>query len=718
MATRYKKSIFKTLVVWLALIVIVVVDPLDGFQTLRNYTLDAYQRFHPVALNGLTSEVVFVEIDDASLIEQGQWPWPRNLIADAMIKLYQEGARGIAVDILFSERDRLSPSNLPIVNIPEALRNEHGYLDWDQYLSDLIGQTPTTLAFAASKANNSEIVASTIQWQMVENAKKTMPRFSSGTFPVTTLLNNTHHLGHIAISTDSDGFIRRVPLLVNVNGESFLNLGLESLRGDLGVHQVTVTSDTFGIKAIELGDYTIATNRYGYFNLVFNVLEQIPRVSFNEVLQGNASIVRGKLVVIGPSATGLNDFHNTPFRMSVPGPLVHAAVIQQVVSDIQLTESYWSDVAIFCAFTLGTLLILLAAYLGKVALSIGITIAIATLFISGSWVAYIYHGLLVDYSLVTVTAVIAAIYGGVRHVLDQKRFIHNAFNSYLPKEVVSEIVKRSKGLKLEGDLKEITVMFVDMKGFTTISEDFREYPTHLASKLSDVLSSIAKTVMSHQGTIDKYLGDAALAFWNAPLSVDSHEYKAIKCALAIKKNVSQISFKHPLTHTSYSVDIVVGINTGPAMVGNIGSDERFNYTCIGDTVNTASRVEGLCRYYHVDLIVTDESLVNLPPQHALNIIPLDRVRLKGKSNPVNLSWIQSEHPSEVEALMASLQTDLLAHYYAQRWEEAECILAQLIALDVYPVALSDIYRERIAQYKKESPGQAWDGVFVAKSKRG
>lgn len=154
------------------------------------------------------------------------------------------------------------------------------------------------------------------------------------------------------------------------------------------------------------------------------------------------------------------------------------------------------------------------------------------------------------------------------------------------------------------------------------------------------------------------------------------------------------------------------------MVGNIGSDERFNYTCIGDTVNTASRVEGLCRYYYVDLIVTDESLVNLPPDHALNIIPLDRVKLKGKSNPVNLSWIQNEYPSETDALIASLQTELLTHYYAQRWCEAERILDLLIAHEANPIALCDIYRDRIAQYKKDPPGEAWNGVFVAKSKRG
>lgn len=717
---KLRTDLGKVLLVWLAIIAFALTDPFDSFYRLKQFTLDQYQIQHPVNFDASKAEVVFVEIDEESLDSLGQWPWPRTVLADAMINLLRQGAQGIALDVLLSEPDRSSPTLLPLAEIPSELANNYGYLDWDEFLADLLGQAPITLALSISDAPIEQEIKATAAWASIgEPVENFVPNYRTATLPLSELATQSNSIGHISIFTDRDGFIRKVPLIVQIQGEKFLNLGAETLRTHIGVTTlITKATAGLGLDQVKLGPHTINTNPDGTMNLAFNVMQNIPRVSLVNALNNDKEVVKDKIIVIGPSALGLHDIHNLPSERGVPGPLAHASIIQQIKSDIYLTTPYWADLLTLTLILLGTLLTLLLASKDKLIFCATLPIAFTSALTLSGWYGYIQHGYLIDYSQTSVVLLATASFAFIGRLQARKKFITKAFASYLPAEVVSNIAKNPDALNLDGELRELSIMFVDMRGFTTISESFRDQPTQLAEQLSNVLAPVSQIVMSHEGTIDKYLGDAVLAFWNAPLEVNEHPQKAMSAALEIARHANAIIFENPTTKEKHPIRVAIGLNTGDAVVGNLGSVERFDYTCIGDTVNTASRLEGLCRLYDVDVIASGDTSSKLDSGHAFNLVQLDKVRLKGKQVPVPLFWVQSHNPTARERTLKDAQDQMLSFYYQQQWQQALLTLEDLEMMIDYPNKLAELYRGRIHHFQANPPGKTWDGVFTANTKNG
>ena len=727
----------------------------------RNLVFDQYNRWLP--RHEQDSPVVFVDIDEASLARLGQFPWPRSVFADLVDKMTGYGSAAIAFDILFTEADRTAPAE--ILPVWENLRLSENAPEWqalraaitaqitspDDALARAMADAPVIMAtmmsdeaarLAAPKAG----IAVRAQGSSDTNGLDPMRNVPASSFAISNrdvLNDNALGLGSINARIDDDGIIRRASLLFRAGEHIYPSLALESLRVAQGAGSIVLrASDVrgegsysagFGLSRLKVGRLIAPIEPDGSMRLYFAESADIQTVSAYEILQPDFDMTRlaGKIAFIGTSAAGLKDIRATPLNPATPGVEVHIQTVQQMLAGTYLTRPIWVQMA----EALVTMLIGLGVVVMVYRFSLVPSIAFLGLaLISGaalSWHQFSNHLVLIDPATPGLSIFLTFLTAAFLHFLEtarERREVRNAFQYYLAPDMVEQVASDPDKLKLGGETRDLTILFCDIRGFTTISEAFADAPEKLTHIINIFLTGLSSVIQTRSGTIDKYIGDNIMAFWNAPTDVAQHGYQACRATLEmvdalveVNETLRQDAF---LGGFEQEIRIGIGLNSGATLVGNVGSDQRFNYSVMGDTVNVAARLEGQTKDYAQTILIGESTYADAMTaiddgQPPMAFLELDLIALKGKALPQRiyalLGGAEMAESEDFQTLKAG-QDAVLQAYRAQSWDVAEKTARALCA--THP-ALGDYYEMligRINAYRNNPPEADWNGQFIAQTK--
>ena len=704
-------------------------------EELRVRTFDFYQRFDPRVKTA--RPVTIVDIDEPSLKKFGQWPWPRTRIADMVINLANLGAVAIGFDVVFSEPDRLSP---------DVAANTMRYLDEltrtklrelpsnDQVLADAIRRARVVLGETGLDTVISEIDKDLPFTGFATLGEKggTEPRF----FEFPGLLRNVPVLekaaagrGLFTVVPERDGIIRRVPMMLQAQGMMMPSLSVEMLRVISGTSTILAKYDRNGLKSIALRGLEIPTDKNGELWVHFARRDPSIYVPATSVLDGAAPVekIKGKLVLIGTSAVALNDIKTTPVSTVMPGVEIHAQVLEAALTHAVLAQpNYGLGIELLGAFVLGLLVIGFAPNLGPVTL-VAVGALFASVLVGTSWYFYKEHRLLIDftYPLMSTTAIyLTLIFTSFVREQAQRRQVRSAFSQYLSPVLVEQLAQSPEKLVLGGEEREMTIMFSDVRGFTTISESYKHDPQGLTSLMNRFLTPLTNAILARKGYIDKYMGDAIMAFWNAPLDDKEHEINACNAAIDMLEKIDVLNKQREVEatdggHAYFPINVGVGLNTGVGVVGNMGSDLKFNYSVLGDSVNLASRLEGQSKEYGFPIIAGSRTALAAKDKFA--ILELDFIMVKGKKEPEVIYAIAGREDvahSAVFQRLRNLTIEMLACYRSRDWEGALLSIERGKRTDEAGSLkyLYALYETRIRDYQNNPPPDDWNGAFALLTK--
>jgi len=717
------------------------IDPV-GLTRLRDVAFDSFQRIKPRTYHPATP-VRIVDIDEAALAEFGQWPWPRTIVARLIDKLTEKGAAVIAFDVVFAEPDRSSISrmvkDLVAFTDPATVQKLAAAIqDNDKVLADAIAHSRVVLGFGFDPHGGSQPPKRMFGTAFAGDDPSQFLPVQQGTVKPLAILEAAAK-GNGSVNTDVEGsVIRRVPMLFRVAGQEglFPALSIEALRVAQGASTYVIKSSgassemSFGAKtgivAIRTGDIEARTDSRGRLALYDSGHREERFVSARAVLKDEVppDKLDGQIVFIGTSAIGLKDLRSTPVDDSAPGVEVHAQLAEQMIEQEFLARPDFADGAEFLYLAaIGALFVFLLPRLsaGKMTIVAAIFIGIG---LAVPWIAFSEYDLLFDPIYPPVTLAVIYVSGTALAFMRTEReraAIRGAFGLYLSPDQVERIARHPELLQLGGEMREITVMFTDVRGFTRISEQFD--PHGLTRFMNRFLTPMTDLIRSHRGTIDKYMGDAIMAFWNAPLDVDRHAALACDTALAMQARLVELNEEWKAEAEAEGrghipVNIGIGLNTGQASVGNFGSTQRFTYSCLSDDVNLASRLEGQCKTYSVGIIIGDKTRLQVPDYAALEI---DLVMVKGKTEPERVHALVgglavAQTPAYQE--LVRLQAAFLAQYRTGGFVEALDLIAGCEAAAAavgWRQGYYNMMRVRVDGLIDDSPHD-WTGVYVAKEK--
>jgi len=728
------------LLVLLNALLLRAVDPPE-ISRLRDLAFDGYQRILPRTYNPEVP-VRIVDIDEEALAEFGQWPWPRTVVARLVDKLAEQGALSIAFDVVFAEPDRSSISrmvrDLVAYTDPETVQKLAAAVqDNDQVLADAMSHANVVLGFGFDlkggttppKQRHGVAFAG-------DNPMEYLP-VQQGVVKAIPILEAAAK-GNGSVNTDIDSVvIRRVPMLFRLAGQEgvFPALSIEAMRVAQDAKTYVVKSsganreEAFGVHsgivAVKTGDIEVPTDARGRMALYDTGHEPERYVSAAAVIKGTAkNKIENHVVFVGTSAIGLKDLRNTPTEEAVPGVEVHAQLAEQMLEQVFLARPDFADGLEFIYLAvIGLMFVILLPRLSAARMAMVALIFIAV-GVAVPWFAFTEQRLLFDPIYPPLTLFAIYVSGTALAFMREEReraAIRGAFGLYLSPDLVERLARQPELLQLGGEQREITVMFTDVRGFTRISEQFD--PPGLTRFMNRFLTPMTDVVMRNRGTIDKYMGDAIMAFWNAPLAIDGHAARACETALAMHAQLRTLNEDwrkeaEAEGREHIPVKIGIGLNSGNASVGNFGSTQRFTYSCLGDEVNLASRLEGQCKTYRVEIIIGDNTRQLVPDMAA---IELDSVMVKGKTEPERI-WALIGGPEVVRdpayADLVKAQSAFLDQYRAGGFAEALDLLPACEALaDAvgWQQGYYEMMRERVDSLIDDSPPE-WTGVYVAKEK--
>ncbi|MDA0821959.1 MAG: adenylate/guanylate cyclase domain-containing protein [Proteobacteria bacterium] len=689
------------------------------------------------------NRIVIVDIDEASLTAEGRWPWGRDKLSHLVESLFDKYEVAIVgFDIVFAEPDESSGLNVLEQLAENQLKaNEmfraqlqvlRPHLDYDGRFSETIQQYPVVLGyyfnFVADREEASKI------------GQLPSPTFVKGTFKgkriafhvadgfganLQQLESSAMGSGHFNPVPDPDGVIRRVPMLIEYEDEYYSSLSLEVVRHLLGSKEVKPRFEKplFGGKGYAGLEWLTVANKLIPVDRRLQTLVpyrgakgSYPYVSATDVLHGNAdkAVLKGATVLVGTTAPGLFDLRSTPVAEAFPGVEVHANLISGMLDGtIKQLPEYALGAEVLLLLLFGLVMAIVVPLLSPLAA----TIATASLLLlyfgfnflvwtAGNFVLPLASGIMMLLSMF----VLNMSYGYFVETRG-KRQITGLFGQYIPPELVDEMADHPADYSLDARSKELTVLFSDVRGFTTISEGLA--PTELAELMNLFLTPMTRVIHEQRGTIDKYMGDAIMAFWGAPIDDRDHAKHALDAGMQMLQRLDEVNAQF-VSRGWPEIQIGIGINTGMMSVGNMGSEFRIAYTVLGDAVNLGSRLEGLTKGYCVPLIVS-ESTKDAVPEYAYR--ELDRVRVKGKDKPVVIYQplclvedLDKEWKAELK-----LYREALRLYRGQEWDMAEMNLLNLQRISRSP-GLYKVYVERVAQYRASAPPRGWDGVYTFTAK--
>lgn len=694
------------------------------------------------------NEVAVVLVDDRSLAALGRWPLNRHLYAKAVRAVRQAGAKEVVFDLLFAEREQSLPQDVR-ERAHAAAEQLSGGQDpaLHKALDELLADDPDgdlaaairdsgnvllPLAFVFSGSAGPEPPAYISDQAYQQLDKSPVEPFfplepKSALIPVSPLGEAAAGLGHVNISYDRDGAPRYDYLALPFNGDFLPSLPVRAAAAYLGVPW-----DAVGLAlgaGIRIGKLAVPTDPAMRFVVNYRGPRgTIPTYSFVDLLDGRVATDRlaGRVVLIGASVIGITDTNPAPFDTTpMPGTERMANIIDSLVGGdfIRENPAPWPLLTIaavmLLAVTSGAAIALTPTRIAVLAAA-----APALLWAGGAQLAF-NRGLwlpLVNPLLALAAAPLSVLLFRYAFIDLQRRRVHAAFRHYLAPDLVNQLAANAQQLRLGGETRAISVMFSDIRGFTSISESFKSNPEGLSRLINrGFLSPMTKLIMARRGTIDKYMGDCIMAFWNAPLDDADHADHACASALAMLRELDRVNAELEREATAEGrvfqpLHIGIGVNTGECVVGNMGSDERFAYTAMGDAVNLASRLEGQTKAYRVGVIIGEATRAAAPSWAALE---LDLIAVKGKAEAVRIYTLLGDaelaRSADFSAKVGRHER-MLAAYRAQEWGYALAALAECRAAAPALAGLYELYGERIDYFLKNPPGRDWDGVFIAETK--
>lgn len=608
-------------------------------RTVREFAFDQSQRLAPRTYEPVPVRII--DIDERSLKDHGQWPWPRTLVAKLASRLNELGAAVVAFDVLFVEPDRMSPKN--VMAQQEGLDPAifAGLPDNDAAFAAQIARQPVVLGFAATRETRAMPRVKAGFAFTGESPLLAPPYLAGATLPLPVLEEAAAGVGDISMNPTADStVVRAIPLFFSDGKQLYPSFTMETLRVAQGASTYIIANAPereASIGAVRVGDFEVPTTAAGELQVYTSPERPERYVSASAVLSGDDAdlrpLIEGHIVLVGTSAPGLLDIRATTLGQNVPGVSLHAQAIEQILTKSFLNRPDWADgLEIFSVAVLGLVVVLLTALVSPwVAVTTGIAVSFAAL--SASWIAFRDHGLLLDPTFPVATALLTqfAVMGFRFLTTDQeRRHIRKAFSQHVSPAVLARAENQPEAMLLGGVDREITLLFMDIRDFTTISEGMK--PTELVGFLNKLLSGLSRHVMATEGTLDKFIGDSIMAFWNAPVDVTEHPAKAARCALAMRETLREMNDQNAFG-LGRPIAIGIGINTGVACVGNMGAESRFNYSAVGDAVNTTARIESASKDVGFDILVSASVAEKLPDFALLDV---GSHALKGKSGRVGL----------------------------------------------------------------------------------
>ena len=722
------------LVLLFALVALRIADP-RPLEEVHLRTFDLFQVLRP--RDQKIRPVVIADIDEASLKQIGQWPWPRTIVADLITRLHELGAVAIGFDVVFAEPDRMSPAvaATEFRGIDAETREKLATLPSnDAVLAEAIKRAGNVVVGEAGSATATQRTDAekTLQTGFAVRGPDPLPFLV--TFP--GLLRNVPSIeqaaagrGLFSINPERDGIVRRVPVIMEAQDMLVPSLTMEMLRIVTHTSAILIRTDQAGVRSVAVPGLEVPTDRNGQFWVHFNKHDPARFVSVADILDGRvpADRFRGRLVLIGTSATGLLDIKTTPVDPVMAGVEVHAQILESVLTKTLLTNpNYAIGAELVIAVLLGLAIIVAAPMLPA-----AIVLALGALLIVGlvgmSWYFFVEHNLLIDFTYPLISSwLIYLVLTFVNYFREQQqqKQIRSAFGFYLSPPLVEQLAKSPEKLVLGGEERRMTILFSDVRGFTTISEHYKDDPQGLTRLMNRFLTPLTNAIIDRKGTIDKYIGDAIMAFWNAPLDDNEHEANACDAALAMlaQAEVLNVELKREAEANGgvyMPLRIGVGLNSGPCVVGNMGSDFRFNYSVLGDTVNLASRLESRTKDYRLSLVIGSRTAERAKERFA--VMEIDLIQVKGKKQPETVFTVLgraevAEDPRCGE--LVDLNAQLLAIYRKQQWDEAKTLIARCrkLANGFGVDGLYEMYLDRIEVYQADPPPADWNGVYEAESK--
>ena len=760
----------------------------------RIKTFDVYQRIAPRDIQQLP--VGIVDLDEKSLHEIGQWPWPRTVIADLLNRLADAGAAGVAFDIVFPEYDRTSPDLVADVirgADAETLKKLRALPRSEQHLANamhrirtVVGQVGLNTPLPEGKAPPS-------------NKPSIRGVLGKGGYPYDFINKYVSFMGNVpeleaaaaghgifSVAEEYDGVVRRVPLISRVDKEIRPALTIELLRTALGSKNIFVQRDAAGVSHIILQtageNFKIPTDAQGRIWVhfappdPFNTPNNTGRlyISASDIIKGRVpkEKMQGKFFIVGTSAVGLVDIRATPISGRLPGVEVHANILETIfaatnarhmeanetlqrlqaeaktngmnpqsrefaelvnaeIGKISHDDFYlkYPPIAnsIECAMILfaGLFMTILIPRLGPMLTLTGIAMAGGGL-VGLSWYLYREELVLIDVTypgVVTIALYSVLTFSNYMREAEEKKQVRGAFSQYLSPALVEQLADDPEKLQLGGETKQMTFLFCDVRGFTAISETFKSNPHGLTVLINRLLTPLTNVILSRNGTIDKYMGDCIMAFWNAPIDDADHAVHACESALAMFDALDVLNEERRLEAEEEGVpflplNVGAGLNTGECVVGNMGSEQRFDYSVLGDPVNLAARLESQSKNYGVKIIIGPETAEAGKDRFAL--LELDKIQVKGQSVGVDIFTLLGDSDKAADPQFIALKEKhdaMITAYRTQHWDDASELLSECRALSKGEFSdLYDIYQERIEYYYEVPPPIDWDGVYIAETK--
>ena len=646
-----------------------------------------------------SDKVVIIDIDEKSLKEYGQWPWSRDLFAELLYKLRDAGAGVVGLDIVFAEADRSSPHRLSTY-YPELSTKLENY---DVMLAESLAKTPViggyTFTFEKTDEENFPMIPAVI----VERGHKTSTILEAEgvVLNIEILQDSMYSSGFFNNIQDEGGMIRSVPLVMRYDNALYTSLPLEMMRVYSGASKVEVINDDGGVRSVEFGEFKIPTDKVGRLSINFRGgSRHFPYISVKDILNGNfkQEDVANKFVLVGTSALGLMDLRSIPFDATIAGVEVHANAIDNILEGDFLYKP--SDMVLYDVLVIWAIVLLFTLLFSYVRSWFIIPFAALSLY----GIFQLFFQLLFSYGIVLnllfpfISFALTLIFSvGLDYIIAsrQKEEAKRMLGKKVSPAVMEYLLEHSADELVASREVEASIFFSDIRGFTTISEKIGS-PDKLIHMLNDYMTPMVDNIVNHKGTIDKFIGDAIMAYWNAPVAVANHADKAVQSAIEQIEMLVSINRK---IRPKYDVEIAIGIgvHTGVVTAGDMGSNGRSDYTIIGDNVNLASRLEGLTKQYGAQILISEATRKLL--RGAYTIRPMDLVEVKGKSEAVEIHEVICNNKAISDAEMQTyLQATEL--FRDTKVEAAYRLYSQL--QEEYPSTLYALYISRCEHFLEDS----------------
>ncbi len=642
------------------------------------------QTDHPVR----SEDIGIVTIDEKAMEKYGQWPWKRDVLADIIWNLREAGANIIVLPILLAEEDRLGG---------------------DQVLADALYQNGVVIAQVGSgQVNRGGIPRGVAK---IGDPIPYLFEWGGMLGPIPQLGQDADGVGVLNTVPEIDGVVRRLPLMMSIGEEVYPSIAVEVLRVATGNPSYQVKANAGGIQAVRVKGFPIiSTDESARIWLRWNK-------TFDEIsaAETDFSAFAGRMVIIGSTAEGLGGFIASP-----TGPMHNympsAVSLQTMLDGETIQRPYWAKLAELSATLLFGLFIIIAARFFAYRWAAMSIIWSGMALLGGSYYLWTTQLLLLDVTMPIVSLVLVGFHAiFLRFILEfrQKQQIKKQFGTYLSPDLVAKLQKNPELLQLGGDSRELSIMFTDVRGFTTISEHYGEDVQGLTKIMNRYMTAMTKKIIENNGTLDKYIGDAQMAFWNAPLDNDNHAEDSVKTALAMMESLDE--FNNEIADEGIpAFGMGLGINTDTVVVGNMGSDQRFDYTCLGDGVNTAARLEGQSKNYGVKILLGPKTAEAIKDDYT--ILELDNIAVKGKTVGVQIYTVIDS--KSATTLAAQKHHEVMHAKY--RDQDFEAVMAYCKSLQSeFGGVMKDYYEmwtQRCEDLMQQDLPVNWDGVFRATSK--